>query len=72
MLPFSCKKRGFCQSFCAKRMAETRAHLLENILPLVLYRQFVVSFPIPMQYWLHTNKKFFAKVHRLVIDAVHG
>jgi hypothetical protein len=53
-------------------MAETRAHLLENILPLVPYRQFVLSFPVPMRYWLHTNKKFFARVHRLVINAVHG
>jgi hypothetical protein len=72
VLPFSCKKRGFCPSCCAKRMAETRAHLIENILPLVPYRQFFVSFPIPMRYWLHTNKGFFAKVHRIIIDLIHS
>jgi len=53
-------------------MAETRARLLENIQPLVPYRQFVVSFPIPMRYWLHKNKKFFAKVHRTIIDLIHS
>ncbi len=29
---FSCKKRGFCPSCCAKRRTETRIHLLENML----------------------------------------
>ena len=53
-------------------MAETRAHLLENILPLVPYRQFVISFPIPMRYWLQTNKRFFAKFHRIIRDLIHG
>ena len=47
------KKRGFCPFCCAKRVAETRAHLLENILPLLPYRHFVLSFPVPMRYWLH-------------------
>jgi hypothetical protein len=53
-------------------MAETRTYLLENVLPLVPYRQFVFSFPIPMRYWLHTNKRFFAKIHRIIIDYIHG
>ena len=53
-------------------MGETRTHLLDDVLPLVSYRQFVVSFPIPMRYWLHTNKRFFAKVHRIIIDLIHG
>lgn len=72
VVPFSCKKRGFCPSCCAKRMAETRVHLLDNVLPLVPYRQFVISFPMAMRYWLHMNKKFLAKVHRIIIDLIHG
>jgi hypothetical protein len=46
---FSCKKRGFCPSCAGRRMAETAAHLVDNILPMVPYRQFVISFPIPMR-----------------------
>ena len=32
---YSCKKRGFCPSCGAKRMAETTAHLIDNVLPHV-------------------------------------
>lgn len=51
-------------------MAEAASHLVDNVLPLVPYRQFVVSFPIPMRYWLHTNKKLLAKIHKIVITEV--
>ncbi len=69
---FSCKFRGFCPACCAKRMVEASTHLVENVLPHVPYRQFVISFPIPMRYWLNTNKKLFNKVHRIVIEQIHG
>jgi hypothetical protein len=68
---FSCKKRSFCPSCCAKRQAEAATHLTDNILPIAPYRQFVVSFPIPMRYWLNSNKKLFAKIHSLIIKAIH-
>jgi len=71
IVAFSCKKRGFCPSCCARRMAEAAAHLVEHVLPLVPYRQFVVSFPIPLRYWLNTNKKLFAKIQNLVLAEVH-
>jgi len=38
---------------------------------MVPYRQFVISFPIPLRYWMHSNKKLFAKIHRLVIKQLH-
>ncbi len=68
---FSCKKRGFCPSCAGKRMAEQATHLTENVLPLVPYRQFVLSFPIPMRYWLHTNRKFGSRVFKLVAKIIH-
>ncbi len=71
IVAFSCKKRGFCPSCCARRMAEASAHLVDNVLPLIPYRQFVLSFPIPLRYWLQTNKKLYAKIHRLVITEIH-
>ena len=69
---FSCKKRGFCPSCCAKRMAEAATHLVDNVLPHVAYRQFVISFPIPLRYWMHSNRKLFAKIHSLVIKELHA
>ena len=68
---FSCKLRGFCPSCCAKRMAEAATHLTDHVLPLAPYRQFVVSFPIPLRYWRHTNKRFAAEVYALVTKAIH-
>ena len=68
---FSCKRRGFCPSCCAKRMAEAATHLTEHVLPLAPYRQFVVSFPIPLRYWLQTNKRFAAEVYAIVTKAIH-
>ena len=66
IVAFSCKKRGFCPSRWAKRMAESAEHLVENVLPVAPYRQFVVSFPVPLRYWLHTNQQLFAKVHKII------
>ena len=71
IVAFSCKKRGFCPSCCAKRKAESAAHLVDGVLPLAPYRQMVLSFPIPLRYWLHTNKKLFAKVHAIIIKQMH-
>jgi hypothetical protein len=43
---FSCKKRGFCSSCGTKKMAETAAYLVDNIIPHVKIRQYVLSVPI--------------------------
>jgi hypothetical protein len=31
----------------------------------------VLSFPIPLRYWLQTNKKLYAKIHSVVIKEMH-
>jgi len=71
IVAFSCKRRGFCPSCCARRQAEAAAHLVENVLPIIPYRQFVLSFPIPLRYWLHSNRLLYAKVHSIVIREIH-
>ena len=71
IIAFSCKKRGFCPSCCAKRKAEAATHLVENVLPMVPYRQFVVSFPIPMRYWLQSNTKLYSRVHKIMIREIN-
>src|SRR5262249_45076028 len=33
LVSFSCKRRGFCPSCAGRRMAQTAAHLVEQVLP---------------------------------------
>ncbi len=42
----------------------------DHVLPLIPYRQFVVSFPMPLRFWIHTNKRLFARVHDIVIKEI--
>ena len=69
---FSCKKRGFCPSCGAKKMAETAAYLVDNIIPHVGIRQYVLSVPIPLRYWMASNKKLLAKVHKIFALSVES
>ena len=48
LLAFSCKRRGFCPSSAARRMAQTAAHLVDHVIPHVPVRQWVLSLPIPL------------------------
>jgi hypothetical protein len=70
-VPFSCKGRIVCASCASKRMVESAAHLVDNVLPLLPYRQFVVTFPIPLRYWMQINKGLSSKIHGLVIRAIN-
>ncbi len=45
----SCKRRGFCPSCGARRMAQTAAHLVEHVIPRVPVRQWVLALPIPLR-----------------------
>ena len=56
LLAFSCKRRGFCPSCAGRRMAQTAAHLVECVIPWVPTRQWVVSVPIPLRYWMAASK----------------
>jgi len=46
---FSCKRRGFCPSCGARRMVESAAHLVDEVIPCVPVRQWVLSFPIGLR-----------------------
>ncbi|EFG9844256.1 IS91 family transposase, partial [Shigella boydii] len=45
LVAFSCKRRGFCPSCGARRMAESAALLVDEVLPEQPMRQWVLSFP---------------------------
>src|SRR5919201_6653040 len=64
--PFSCKRRGFCPSCAGRRMAQIAAHLVEQVLPWVPTRQWVVSVPIPLRYWMAGSQDLTATVHTII------
>ncbi len=66
LVPFSCKRRGFCPSCAGRRMAQTAAYLVEQVIPWVPTRQWVVSVPIPLRYWTASSQDLTAKVHTII------
>ena len=66
LVPFSCKRRGFCPSCAGRRMAQMAAHLVEQVLPWAPMRQWVVSVPIPLRYWTASSQDLTAKVHTII------
>ena len=50
LVPFSCKRRGFCPSCGARRMADSAALLVDEILPHRPMREWVLSVPFPLRF----------------------
>ena len=48
IVAFSCKRRGVCASCSARAMGDGAAHLVDQVLPKVPYRQRVVGFPFEL------------------------
>ena len=69
-LPFSCKKRGFCPSCAGKRMAEAEIHLLQEVLPEENVRQWVISLPIAMRFWVSKNRDLLNKTLTIVQSTI--
>lgn len=46
-VPSSCRRRGFCPSCGGRRMAERAAYLVDEVLPQVSVRQWVLTLPLP-------------------------
>jgi len=63
LVPFSCKGRGFCPSCCGRRMVERSAHLVDEVLPPVPFRQWGLSLPLPLRH-------LFAFDHKLCLAAL--
>jgi Putative transposase/Transposase zinc-binding domain len=57
LLPFSCKRRGFCPSCGGRRMTERAAHAVDAVLPPVPVRQWVLSLPHWLRYVLAWNHR---------------
>ena len=48
------------------RMAQLAAHLVERVFPWVPTRQWVISVPIPLRYWMASSQDLTAKVHTII------
>ena len=69
---FSCKKRGFCPSCGARRMAETAALLADEALPERPLRQWVISLPCALRFLLATNPGALSRVLGVVYRTISG
>ena len=72
LVAFSCKKRGFCPSCGAKRMAATAALLADEVLPERPLRQWVLSLPIALRFLLATDPGALALVLGEVYRTISG
>ncbi len=72
LVAFSCKRRGFCPSCCARRMSDLAAHLVDRVLPDVHVRQGVLSLPFPLRYPLAYDPDLALEVKGIFIRAVMG
>ena len=65
----SCK-RPICPSCAAKRSAEIKSHLIDNVLPHVPYRQYVVTFPHKLRFWMATSRALTNLVHTITTKMI--
>ncbi len=68
LVAFSCKVRGLCPSCDGKRMAEEAAHLVDNVLPVAPYRQWVFTFPFWLRYVMAWDIRLRDTIHGIVAD----
>ena len=70
LVAFSCKKRGFCPSCGARRMADSAALLVDEILPHQPMRQWVLSVPFPLRFLFASNPKAMSGALGIVYRAI--
>jgi len=56
LVAFSCKGRAICPSCNTRRMAEAAAHLCDHVFPRLPVRQWVLSVPKRIRYYLQRDK----------------
>jgi uncharacterized Zn finger protein (UPF0148 family) len=70
LVAFSCKGRGVCPSCNTRRMVETAAHLADHVFPKLPVRQWVVSFPKRLRYFLQRDGKVRSAALRIVLRII--
>ena len=70
LVAFSCKKRGFCPSCGARRMAESAALLVDEVFPEQPVRQWVLSFPYPLRFLFASQPTIMGQVLGIVYRVI--
>lgn len=70
LVAFSCKRRGFCPSCGARRMAESAALLVDEVLPEQPMRQWVLSFPFQLRFLFASRPAIMGQVLGIVYRVI--
>jgi ribosomal protein S27E len=70
LVVFSCKKRGFCPSCGARRMADSAALLVDEVLPHQPMRQWVLSVPFLLRFLFASQPAVMGKVLGIVYRSI--
>jgi Transposase zinc-binding domain/Putative transposase len=72
LVAFSCKKRGFCPSCGARRMAASARHLVDEVFGPRPVRQWVLSFPYPLRFLFASKPEAIGPVLAIVHRVIAG
>jgi hypothetical protein len=67
---FSCKWRGVCPSCNSRRMVETAAHLTDHVFPRLPVRQWVLSVPKRLRYFMQRDGSVLNMVLRIFLRVI--
>jgi hypothetical protein len=70
LVAFSCKGRGVCPSCNTRRMAETAAHLSDHVFPRLPVRQWVLSVPKRLRYFMQRDGPVLNMVLRIFLRVI--
>ena len=70
LVAFSCKRRGFCPSCGARRMAESAALLVDEVFPEQPVRQWVLSIPYPLRFLFASRPEVMGRVLGIVYRCI--
>ena len=70
LVAFSCKRRGFCPSCGARRMTDSAALLVDEVLPYQPMRQWVLSVPFPLRFLFASNSRVMTGVLAIVYRTI--
>jgi putative transposase/transposase-like zinc-binding protein len=70
VVPFACKRRGFCPSCLGRRMCDFAGHLRERVMPHVPVRQWVLTVPFGLRFGMAFNPALTGVVLRAFVGIV--
>jgi len=70
LVAFSCKGRDICPSCATRRMVETAAHMVDQVLPRVPFRQWVLSVPKRVRWHMREKPEVVSGLLRVFLRAV--